>query len=254
MSLAPKIKWNVNEASIARIAKAYKNRSLKDVKEAIGFAAKAGAKGTLDYKIVGTATGVATPTGSAWHYFANLARGNNFGARVDTGRMAESVGSSEPRGTKGLYGATYGLPVDGPKYFFQQEHGFTFETWSGRRRKVPGMADKRYKAQQKIDKAISTELRKRMVSRGFLSTASKGRDARVLGRMDAGMSFADAWSAEYPGNEMYGDYMRQKEMRALELRSIGELRLEAFLQKLRSVEGDLRAKSYLWGLGRNKGI
>lgn len=250
MSLAPRIKWNVNEASIARIAKSYKNRSLKDVKEAIGFAAKAGAKGTLDFKIVGTPTGAATPTGSAWHYFANLVRGNNYGARVDTGRMASSVGSSEARGSRGVYGATYGLPLDGPKYFFQQEEGFTFETWSGRRRKVPGMADKRYKAQQKIDKAISSELRKRMVSRGFLSTASKGRDERILAKMEAGMSFADAWSAEYPGSEMYGDFMRQKEMRALELRSIGELRLEAFLKNLSNMEGQAKALKYL---GRLRG-
>lgn len=255
MSLAPRIKWNVNEASIARIAKAYKNRSLKDVKEAIGFAAKAGEKGTLDFKVVGTSKTderSGTPTGSTWHRFANYVRGNNMGARVDSGRMAASVGSSNPRGSKGLYNATYGLPLNGPKYFFQQENGFTFETWSGRSRKVPGMSDKRYGAQKKIDDAIKKELRKKMVSRGFASSSNRADDERIIARMGRGMDFDDAWSMRYPGNPNYMEFLKEQQLRAMQKEIVNELRFTAFMENIERMEGFHSAQAYYNKLKRSQ--
>lgn len=249
MSLAPKFKWNANEKSIERIKESYLKRSLGDVQDALSHAATWGAKATLDHKIMS-----GTPTGSAWHYFANVRRGNAFGARVDTGEMASSVGSSKAESYGSKFMATYGLPLDGPDYFFKQEYGFKFQTWAGQTREVPGMADSRYGAQGKIDTQIRRALSKSMVARGFLRGTKDIRGERIIKRMDRGMSFSESWAFEYSNNSAsaYEAYVRRAQEQVMNRQMLGDMRLNSFLERLTRIEGATAAQTYLKRLDGNR--
>ena len=252
MSLAPKFKWNATDAVVQRIAKGYLRRSMTDIQESLSEAASWGAKATLDHKIMG-----GTPTGSAWHYFANIRRGNNFGARVDSGNMAGSVGYSQTVGNmkNGSFMSTYGLPLNGDPYFFEQENGYSFETWSGQKRDVPGMADPRYGAQQKIDKEIRKALNKRMVSRGFMRGASDTRGARIIDRMNRGYSFSESWGFEYSnnaGSDAYQAYLSSVSQGRLRNEMLGDMRLNTFLQRVEREGGAASAQLYLKRLDGNR--
>lgn len=195
MQFNPSLKWNTTPKALERITKSYVTRSIRDVKDAVEVGAKAGANGTLDFKI-----NAGTPTGSVWHYLTNvLVRSQDPGARRDTGTMASAVGSSKASGNV-LLSASYGLPLNGPDYFFEQEYGYTFTTWSGVVRNVPGMADPRYNAQEKIDKAISRSLNKAMAQRGFFRGGSRA-SARFERAYQRGqeIGFGAAWRLEFPG-------------------------------------------------------
>lgn len=195
MQFRPNAKWNVNSSTINRITKSYEKRSLNDIKDALETAASMGSKATLDFKI-----NSGTPTGSVWHYLTNVSvRNQDPGARKDTGRMASSVGYSKASGEQ-VITSTYGLPMNGPDYFFEQEYGFRFTTWSGVERSVPGMADPRYGAQKKIDSAISRSLNKAMTSKGFFRSGSRAttRFERVYEKAQD-IGFGAAWRLEFPG-------------------------------------------------------
>lgn len=76
------------------------------IRRMIGRAARTGAI-HMRKKILG-----GSPTGSKWHVKINRARGNQYGARVETGKMLESVHFSRPKwNTKTkAYEASFGFP------------------------------------------------------------------------------------------------------------------------------------------------
>lgn len=249
MEFNPKLKWNANESVINRLTKSYLKRSISDIKEAVERGAAAGANATLDYKIRGN-VGRGSPTGTVWHYVTNtLVRNQPAGARVETGRMAAAVGSSNASG-KVMLSATYGLPLNGPDYFFEQEYGFDRVRFSGEVTgdKVPGMADERYGHQEKIDKAIKRTMNKSMTARGFFPTRGSVRYERVY-KMAQDTSFNLAWSLEFStGNLDYGAYAQRLEqartrnyLRGVQaynstyetiLRSAGKAEAEAYRKRL----------------------
>lgn len=214
MEFNPKLKWNANEAVVNRLTKSYLKRSISDLKEAVERGAAAGANATLDYKIRGN-IGRGSPTGTVWHYVTNtMVRNQPAGARVDTGRMAASVGSSNATG-KVMLSATYGLPLNGPDYFFEQEYGFERVRFSGEMTgdRVPGMADEQYGHQENIDKQIKRAMNKSMTARGFFPSRGAARYERVY-KMAQDTSFNLAWSMEFStGNLDSGRYAQILEQR-----------------------------------------
>ena len=249
MQIKPSLKWNVNKKSIDRITNRYATSNIKNIKRAIGRAAEAGASAVRNDAILR-----GSPTDSAWHYFANLIRGNDYGARKDTGRMLNSVGSSQGvrDGVFGTIAASYGLPVDGPKYFMEQDQGYTFTTWSGREQNVPGM-----NSFQKSLPAMTKNLRKEMLRYGFLTTGSRQapRQRKVLNRVMAGYDFDSAWGAEFPtspariqaGQEM-AERRRQKQQEAVERGMNSLFRFTEFLERTKGIS---EAQRYYRGLEGN---
>jgi hypothetical protein len=76
------------------------------IRRMIGRAARTGAIKMREKILSGS------PTGSKWHARINRMRGNQYGARVETGKMLESVHFSRPvwdAKTKS-YSATFGFP------------------------------------------------------------------------------------------------------------------------------------------------
>lgn len=82
------------------------------IRRMIGRASRTGAI-KMREKILG-----GSPTGSRWHVMINRMRGNQYGARVETGKMLESVHFSRPvwdPKTK-TYTATFGFPYSSTGY------------------------------------------------------------------------------------------------------------------------------------------
>ena len=249
MQIKPSLKWNVNKKSIDRITNRYATSNINNIKKAIGRAAEAGASAVRNDAILR-----GSPTDSAWHYFANLIRGNDYGARKDTGRMLNSVGSSQGvrDGVFGTIAASYGLPVDGPKYFMEQDQGYTFTTWSGREQNVPGM-----NSFQKSLPTMTKNLRKEMLRYGFLTTGSKsmGRQTKILNRMMKGYNFDDSYAAEYgaspnqiqAGREM-AERRRQRQQQAVERGMNSLFRFTEFLERTKGIS---EAQRYYRGLEGN---
>ena len=135
-------------------------------------------------------------TGSVWHDMINEYRGNARGARVDSGRMINSVGSMSSMDIpSGTIEAEYGLRMPGAggqEYFLEQEYGFDLELGSGQIREVPGM-----ETYERTKKNMKSALRKAMLSRGFLTGKVDTRGVRILDRMKWGETFESAWSAAY---------------------------------------------------------
>ena len=249
MTLQASLKWNVNKASVKRITDRYTKQNIDNIKTAITKAAEHGARAVKENAIL-----KGSPTDSAWHYFANIIRGNDYGARVDTGRMLNAVDSSQATkdGVFGIIAASYGLPTDGPDYFMEQDRGYSFTTWSGRQQTVPGM-----NSFAKSLPAMQKGLKKEMLRQGFLATGARdaGRQSRILDRMMNGYAFEDAYSAEYPvspeqmrsGREMAERrYQRQQEARERGMQSL--FRFTEFLER---TEGIFEAKRYYRGLEGN---
>jgi hypothetical protein len=183
VSLLPKIKWNINQASLERIQKGYMNNTLESVHTALDNTATATANYIKENMILR-----GSPTGSLWHQIINDYRGNQPGARVDSGSMLQSVGSEVTSGGLGRFMASYGLPVNGEEYFMKQDRGFPLELPNGTIRNVPGMNTK-----ERSDKFMQTTLRKEMLRRGFLKGQKDWRGAKVMRGMDAGRDFESAW-------------------------------------------------------------
>ena len=114
-----------------------------------------------------------------------------------------------------MLSATYGLPLNGPDYFFEQEYGFERVRFSRELTgdRVPGMADKQYGHQENIDKQIKRALNKSMTARGFFPSRGAARYERVY-KMAQDTSFNLAWSMEFStGNLDNGRYAQILEQR-----------------------------------------
>lgn len=242
MQLHPSLKWNTNAKAIERITAAYEKRSINDIKQAIEEASSMGAKATVDFKI-----NSGTPTGTVWHYLTNVAvRNQDPGARKDTGRMASSVGHSKATGNV-ILTSTYGLPMNGPDYFFEQEYGYRFTTWSGVQRDVPGMADPRYGAQKKIDSTISRSLNKAMTSKGFFRSGSRAtaRFERVYERAQ-NMGFGAAWRLEFPGPDSGNirNYIDRASNRQAQQGFIAQRMMDSTYENILRAEGKAAADAF----------
>lgn len=249
MSLQASLKWNVNKASVKRITDRYSKQNIENIKTAISRAAQQGAAAVRTDAIL-----KGSPTDSAWHYFANIVRGNDYGARKDTGRMLNSVGSSQGvrDGVFGTIAASYGLPTSGPDYFMEQDQGYTFTTWSGRQQTVPGM-----NSFEKSLPAMRKALKKEMLRQGFLATGARdaSRQSRILDRMMSGYAFEDSYGAEFPvspeqirtGREMaQRRYERQQAAKERGMQSL--FRFTEFLERTKGIN---EARGYYRGLEGN---
>lgn len=81
-------------------------REEEKIRRLLGRAARIGAIYTRK-KILG-----GSPTGTQWHVIANRRRGNDYGARRETGKMLDSVSFSRPKWNPQTkrYIATFGFP------------------------------------------------------------------------------------------------------------------------------------------------
>lgn len=87
-------------------ADAWLDAQEEKIRRIIGRAARIGAEETRNNILGGS------PTGSQWHVMINKMRGNQFGARKETGKMLESVKFSRPvwnTETK-MWEASFGFP------------------------------------------------------------------------------------------------------------------------------------------------
>lgn len=87
-------------------AEAWVGKQEEKVRLIVGRAARLGAEETRKNILGGS------PTGSQWHVMINKMRGNQFGARKETGKMFESVKFSRPQWnteTK-MWEASFGFP------------------------------------------------------------------------------------------------------------------------------------------------
>lgn len=81
-------------------------QEVEKIRRIMGRAARTGAVETRKHILGGS------PTGTQWHVQANRRRGNKYGARVETGKMLESISFSRPKwdsATKS-YKASFGFP------------------------------------------------------------------------------------------------------------------------------------------------
>ena len=187
---APKFKWNVKPNQVEALTRRYKDRALDSVQEVIEDVADWAANDIRQLKIYS-----GSPTGTRWHDFINDERGNQDGARKDTGEMFNSVGSTPARYlAEGEYDAEFGLKLPsagGRKYFLEQDQGFPLQLASGEVRQVPGMHTFDF-----ILPALKRKMNKQMLRRGFLRGKRDTRGERVLSDAPK-MGFESAWSQEF---------------------------------------------------------
>lgn len=173
MSLPPKIKWNKNPSQVNSTMTRYTDRALYAIAEALQKTSKDSAQWIVDAKIKR-----GSRTGTLWHDVTNKERGNEPGARVETGEMMRSVGSTPTMEQgRGLYSSEFGLRLPsagGRKYFIEQDEGFDLELYSGETKFVPGM-----NTFAAVLPALRTTLRMELSSRGFKlgKMAGGGRSA-----------------------------------------------------------------------------
>ena len=225
----PKIKWNVNSSSLKRISDIYISNSLNSVQDALDKTASLTADHIKNEMILRN-----SPTGSLWHQVINDYRGNQPGARVDSGAMLSSVGSEVVRSGMGRFLASYGLQTPqagGEDYFMKQEEGFPLTLPSGEIRNVPGMNTAERSAQ-----FMEKRLRKEMLRAGFLKGQKDWRGAKVVASMERGASFEDAWSSV---NSRSGastaasrEYFAQKASRDAARSAGQQARLDSFKNEL----------------------
>lgn len=79
---------------------------VEKIRRIIGRAARTGAIETRKKIMAGS------PTGTSWHVWANRRRGNNYGARIETGKMLDSISYSRPKWNSQTkrYEASFGFP------------------------------------------------------------------------------------------------------------------------------------------------
>lgn len=254
MEFNPKLKWNANDSVINRLTKSYLKRSISDIKDAVERGAMAGANATVDYKILGiVGSKQGSSTGTLWHLDVNTnkrPKPRGYGARVDTGNMMRSVGYSKASG-KVLLSSTYGLPLNGPEYFFEQEYGFDRVRFSGELTgdRVPGMADEHYGHQENIDKQIKRAMNKSMTARGFFPSRAAARYERVY-KMAQDTSFNLAWSLEFGrdtvDNGRWVQILAQRRERDFEAASRAPM---AAYAKILRTAGKAEAEAYRKRLG-----
>lgn len=198
------VKWNVNPATVKRLTDSYLEKNLRNLEENLNFFSSSAAEYIEKEAIL-----KGSSTGTKWHLFANKERGNEFGARYETGQMAKNVGFLPADEMQDGYSESeFGLFTGGDDYFMRQEYGFDLQIKNGVR-KVPGM----HSAQRAI-KATRASFRKKMLSTGFMSGKTDKRGRAVLNLMGEGMSFDVAWRESAPekslaAREAYANYLRR---------------------------------------------
>ncbi len=191
------VKWNANPATVRRLTDSYLKQNMTNLRDNITFFSDVAA----DY-IEKEAILKGSPTGTMWHRMANRNRGNEYGARFETGQMARNVGFFPADDMQDGYSESeFGLFTGGESYFMRQEYGFDLQVKNGVR-KVPGM----YSAARAI-KFTRPIFRKKMLSTGFLSGKTDTRGQRVLSLMGGvnrygenvgATEFGTAWRATAP--------------------------------------------------------
>jgi hypothetical protein len=171
VSLTPKIKWNKKPTQVQSTMTRYTDRALFAVGDAIQTSADKSATWIVDAKIKAN-----SPTGTLWHDIVNQERGNNPGARKETGALMRSVGStSAVELDRGFYEAQFGIRLPeagGQKYFMEQDEGFELTLYSGETKWVPGMET--FKAVLPVlRKTFKTEMSMRGFSSGKMGAGSK---------------------------------------------------------------------------------
>lgn len=157
MAVSPKVNWNINHKGVNKIMRKHADRSVDSVAEAVTKASKAGAESVRNDAIL-----KGSPTGSGWHVKINKKRGNEPGARVDSGNMLDSVSMEIAKQVSfGVVQGSYGLPLDGPEYFLEQEEG-TYQPDYGVKGPTPAM-----NSYKKSKESMVEKLRYEMTKRGF---------------------------------------------------------------------------------------
>lgn len=217
------VKWNVNQASVKRLTDGYVKKNLANINNNLtDFSDKAAEFIVKESILKGSSTG------TMWHRMANKNRGNEFGARYETGQMASNVGflPSEMVG-EGEMASEFGLFTGGEDYFMRQEFGFDLQLKNGIR-KVKGMF-----SAQKAMKLTRPLFRKKMLSTGFLVGKTDARGQRVLSLMGGVNRFGEsvgaqefdvAWRATSPGRtDAQIKAYREMQNRAAQMQTIQAL-------------------------------
>lgn len=157
MSYNAKVNWNINHKGVNRIMRKHADEGVRKVADAVTEASRAGAEAVKNEAIL-----KGSPTGSKWHININEIRGNDFGARVDSGNMLSSVNSEIAQQVGfGVIQGSYGLPLNGPEYFLQQEEG-SYEPDYGVKGPTPAM-----NSYQKSKEFMVARLKREMIRHGF---------------------------------------------------------------------------------------
>jgi hypothetical protein len=191
------VKWNASPATVRRITNSYIKQNMNNIRDNITFFSEVAAEYIEKEAILR-----GSPTGTMWHRMVNKERGNEYGARYETGQMAKNVGFLPADEMQDGYSESeFGLFTGGDEYFMRQEYGFELQVKNGVR-KVPGM----YSASRAI-KFTRPVFRKKMLASGFLRGKKDSRGERVLSLMGGtnrfgenvgATEFGTAWRATAP--------------------------------------------------------
>lgn len=238
MSLAPKIKWNKKPTQVSSTMTRYTDRALFALGDAIQTTSDYSAQWIVDAKIKANSR-----TGTLWHDLVNKRRGNAPGARVETGELMRSVGSTlAVELDRGFYESQFGIRLPeagGRKYFMEQDQGFDLELYNGETKWVPGMET--FKA---VLPVLRKTFRTEMSMRGF-----------VLGKMAAGGKSAPRESA---GGFSGGNEAQMMSERSIQIRRYEQrLNADAGYQIKQDLFGGAMTEqfgsidNYLYRFGRN---
>ena len=239
MSLVPKIKWNKKPTQVSSTMTRYTDRALFALGDAIQSTSQKSATWIVDAKIKAN-----SPTGTLWHDLVNKDRGNNPGARIETGELMRSVGSTPAvELDRGFYESQFGIRLPeagGRKYFMEQDQGFDLELYNGETKWVPGMET--FKA---VLPVLRKTFRTEMSMRGF-----------VAGKMAAGGKTAPREPANAFSDLSDGQRLIEQTIarRSAEARTKAESSRNAAAEKLAgSMAKELGSiDKYLYRFGRNK--
>jgi hypothetical protein len=187
--ISAKAKWNVNEASIKRILDRYINKNLGNIEQVVDWYGKTAADWIERFAVLS-----GSPTGTNWHRYKNAERGNQYGARVDSGTMSRMIGfDTFPVNSDGIVGAEFGLllpEAGGEKYFMDQETGNNIKSGKG------------MNSAARAHKFMKPLFRREMLAKGFLRGAKDVRGGTVLSLMRGAagkqVDFDTAWRMTSP--------------------------------------------------------
>ncbi len=216
--ISAKAKWNVNEASVNRMLDRYIDKNLKNIEQVVDWYGRHAAEWIERFAVLS-----GSPTGTRWHREENMRRGNQYGARVDSGTMSRMIGfDTFPVNSDGIVGAEFGLLTEragGEAYFMDQEYGKNIKSGKGMH------------SAARAHKAMKPYFRKEMLAKGFLRGSKDTRGGTVLSLMRgvAGkqVDFDTAWRLTSPdlsdaqraareafsvraNRRAYNDFMRQQ--------------------------------------------
>lgn len=226
----PNFSWNIKPNQVEALTKRYVDNATDAIQDVISDVADFAADWIRENKV-----NRGSPTGTLWHELTNKRRRNLPGARVDTGEMVNSVGSTPAQYlAEGEYSAEFGLRLPsagGRKYFLEQDRGFPLELASGEIRQVPGMH-----TFDAVLQGLRSRLRKEMLRRGFLLGKRDTKGERILRNTDS-LGFEKAW---YETNlrtekQLEGNYRRaliqaERQRNAAVIREAKLLAYESFVE------------------------